>query len=270
MKQNSVPRKPSQRPTTIEDIITQLDNIIGFSKENQDPLGYFAVLYRRVTIEVKRGIETRFFDDAARMEQLDIIFAQKYLNAYYNHKKGNNVSQSWQKAFRLSKNYWPITLQHLLIGMNAHINLDLGIAAAEVSKGKNIMHLQNDFYKINQILASLVHEVQVNLCTIWPPLRSILLKTGQYDNLLVDFSMEIARDGAWDFAKKLSTTREAEMAECIENRDLAVAKTADIITTNRFSIKLLLSIVRLGEVGTVAEKIRKLEYVNPERKNGLP
>ena len=126
------------------------------------------------------------------------------------------------------------------------------------------MQLQNDFYKINQILASLVHEVQVNLCTIWPPLRTILLKTGQYDNLLVDFSMEIARDGAWGFAKKLSITRKSETAECIEMRDLAVAMTANIITTNRFSIRLLLAIVRLGEVGTVAEKIRKLEYVNPE------
>ena len=248
----------SQKPATIDDVITQIDNIIKFSEENQDPLGYFAVLYRRVTVEVKHGIATSFFDDAARMEQLDIVFAGKYLDAYYDYKKGNKIPESWQKAFDLSKNYWPITLQHLLIGMNAHINLDLGIAAAEVSAGKNILHLQNDFYKINQILASLVHGIQMNLCTIWPPLRTILLKTGQYDNLLVDFSMEIARDGAWGFAKKLSITRESETAECIKIRDLAVARTADIITTNPISIRLLLAVVRLGEVGTVAGKIRKL------------
>ncbi|WP_408024472.1 DUF5995 family protein [Tenacibaculum sediminilitoris] len=34
-----------------------------------------------------------------------------------------------------------MVLQHLLIGMNAHINFDLVIVAAEVSKGQNIQNL---------------------------------------------------------------------------------------------------------------------------------
>lgn len=243
---------------TINDVITVLDNIILETQETNDSLGYFAVLYRRVTLKVKEGIETGYFEDAERMEHLDVIFAERYLEAYYKYRDNRSVTQSWDKAFKLSKNFWPVTLQHLLIGMNAHINLDLGIVAAEICKGRNIEDLRNDFYKINEILSSLVNEVQSNLCTIWPPLRPLLLMSGRYDNLMVDFSMRVARDGAWNFAKELAAKKQEEIPECIEIRDAAVANVAGIITNNRLSIRILLGIIRLGEIGTVSEKIMKL------------
>ncbi|MDT0643490.1 DUF5995 family protein [Zunongwangia sp. F363] len=203
---------------TIEDVLAELDEIIKISEEKNDPLGYFAVLYRRVTWKVKEGISLNQFDDGVRMEQLDIIFAKRYLDAYYNRSSGN-ISQSWEKAFALSRNYWPVILQHLLIGINAHINLDLGIAAAQVSRQRQMLHLEHDFNRINAILASLVEEVQQNMSSIWPPLKRILLKTGEYDNLLVDFSMRIARDGAWRFANTLAATPEKGWKECIAIRE---------------------------------------------------
>lgn len=247
---------------TINDVLVILDDIIQETEEKNDTLGYFAVLYRKVTLKVKEEMESGYFEDSERMEQLDVIFAKRYIDAYYDYRSGRPVTQSWDKAFKLSKNLWPVTLQHLLIGMNAHINLDLGIVAAEVCKEGRIEDLRNDFYKINEILSSLVNEVQHNLCTIWPPLRSILLMTGQYDNLMVDFSMKIARDGAWNFATELSTKKKKEISHCIENRDAAVAKVADVITNNRLSVRILLAIVRLSETGTVSGKIRKLKKVN--------
>lgn len=249
---------------TINDVISVLDDIIRETEENNDCLGYFAVLYQRVTLKVKEKIESGYFDDAERMELLDVIFAKRYIDAYYDHRSGKPVTQSWDKAFKLSQNYWPVTLQHLLIGMNAHINLDLGIVAAEISKEGNIEDLRNDFYKINEILSSLVNEVQNNLSTIWPPLRHILLKTGHYDNMMVDFSMKIARDGAWKFATELSGKRIEEIPQCIQTRDAAIAKVSDIISNNKLPVKIILAVVRLGETGSVAGKIRKLKKENPE------
>src|SRR5690606_12551437 len=99
-------------------------------------------------------------------------------------------------------------LQHLLLGMNAHINLDLGIAAAEISTKENIHQLKNDFIKINEILSAQVDEVQFGLSSIWNPLKKILSKTGKFDNYLVDFSMKIARDGAWNFASEMVQSKE--------------------------------------------------------------
>ena len=44
------------------------------------------------------------------------------------------------------------------MGMNAHINLDLGLAAAEISTPENIHSLATDFRRINQVLADLVRQ----------------------------------------------------------------------------------------------------------------
>ncbi len=245
--------------TTIDEVITMLEDIIKVSKEKQDPLGYFAALYQKVTIAVKEGIKAGRFENGERMEKLDVIFANRYLLAYHDYQAGKPVTKSWLKAFELSKKYWPIVLQHLLIGMNAHINLDLGIAAAEVSKGKNIEDLKNDFDEINQVLASLVETVQAELSQIWRPLGWILKLTGRLDNLIVDFSMELARDGAWRFAKQLAEAPAKDWPNIITERDEAVAKVGKIVTKPGFLLGFLLKIVRLSERGTVAKKIEILQ-----------
>jgi hypothetical protein len=187
-----------------------------------------------------------------------VIFAKRYIDAYYAWQKSEVVTKSWQKAFEISNNYWPIVLQHLLVGMNAHINLDLGIAAAEVSKNKNIDDLENDFNRINEILSSLVNDVQNNLAEIWPTLKKILQKTNKADDFLVDFSMNLAREGAWKFAKTLSVTPENQVDKLMEERDIKVAEKAVLITNPGFVPNLIFKIIRLGEKGTVTSKIKQL------------
>ena len=244
---------------TIDDVILSLEQIIIQAEKNEDPLGYFAALYQKVTIKVKEGIKSSYFDDGARMEKLDVIFAKKYIDAYYAWEQNEPVSISWENAFRYSTLYWPLVLQHLLMGMNAHINLDLGIAATEISRNKSIHNLRDDFYRINEILSSLVNDVQNNLSFIWPPLKKILQKTGKLDDLLVDFSMELARDGAWEFAKQLSLISEKQFAAEVNLRDKKVATKTKLITPSKTWLKIILWIIRLGESGTVSEKINKLK-----------
>ncbi|WP_299261149.1 DUF5995 family protein [uncultured Aquimarina sp.] len=243
---------------TINEVIASLDDIILKSETNNDPLGYFAALYRRVTLKVKEGIENNFFDDGPRMEKLDVIFASRYLDAYFEYQENKPVTDSWKIAFDVSKDYWPIVLQHLLIGMNAHINLDLGIAAAEVSKGKNIEDLKGDFDKINEILSYLVTEVENDLANIWPTLKKILKFTRNVDNFLVDFSMELARDGAWKFAKEVAAIPNDQLKFLIEQRDQKVAQKALIITNPGFIAGVILGVVRIGERGSISVKIQEL------------
>ncbi|WP_109434547.1 DUF5995 family protein [Aquimarina sp. AU119] len=243
---------------TINDVIITLGNIILESKTNNNPLGYFATLYRKVTIKVKEGIDNDFFDDGPRMEKLDVIFANRYLDAYFTFQENKTVTKSWEKAFNLSNKYWPIVLQHLLIGINAHINLDLGIAAAEVAKGEDIENLKGDFDKINEVLSSLVKEVENDLAEIWPTLKKILKWTRKVDDFLVDFSMKLARDGAWEFAKELSSSPGNMITELIRERDVKVAEKARIVIKPGFIVQMVLMIVRLGERGTIRDKINDL------------
>jgi hypothetical protein len=166
---------------TIDEVIQELDDIIAWAQGNRSRLGYFAAMYRKVTLKVKEGIADGVFENEGiadgvfengeRMERLDVIFANRYLEAIAQHRDGKIPTVSWQLAFEASKRYWPIVLQHLLLGMNAHINLDLGIAAARTSPGGAIYDLENDFNKINEILAALVDGVERELARIWPMLK---------------------------------------------------------------------------------------------------
>lgn len=54
----------------------------------------------------------------------------------------------------------PLILQHLLLGINAHINLDLGIAAAQTSPGDDLPDLRNDFVEINRVLVRQVDGIR--------------------------------------------------------------------------------------------------------------
>lgn len=243
---------------SIDDVIDVLDAIIKETESGENPLGYFAVLYQKVTLKVKEGIENNFFDDGERMEKLDVLFAQRYFDAYFAWKKETTITDSWKVCFENSEKYWSVVLQHLLLGMNAHINLDLGIAAVETARGGNIEDLKGDFMKINDILSSLVNEVQSSISKIWPLLGKILKLTGKIDDYLVDFSMELARDGAWEFALELSSKNKSERTIFIEHRDKKVAQKADLVLNPGKMAKFILKIIRLGERGSVAQKMGHL------------
>jgi len=244
---------------SIDEVIAVLTDIIIESENNNDPRGYFAALYRSVTKKVKEGIKNNEFDDGARMEKLDVIFAKRYIDAYYAYKKNEAITVSWQEAFKLSTTYWPIVLQHLLIGMNAHISLDLGIAAAEISRNENIEDLKNDFNKINEVLSSLVSNVENDLAEIWPMLKVILKLAGRVDDFLVDFSMGIARDGAWKFAISIANGHERERDSLIKERDQKVANIANMILHPGFIAKTIIRIIRVGERGSVSQRIINLK-----------
>jgi hypothetical protein len=144
------------------------------------------------------------------------------------------------------------------MGMNAHINLDLGIAAAEVSKGKNIDLLEQDFNRINEILSSLIHKVEADLSKVWPTLKHLLKLAGKVDDFMVNFSMKLARNGAWKFACQFSAASEDQKSQLIEMRDSKVAAKSKIITNPGFIVSAILFLIRLMERGSVTDKIRKL------------
>ena len=244
--------------TTIDEVIIVLEDIILKSEQNKHAAGYFAALYQKVTMKVKEGIASGFFEDGPRMEQLDVAFAKRYIDAWFLYQKGEVTTLSWQKAFDVSTRYQPIVLQHLLMGINAHINLDLGIAAVEISKGKNIADLENDFNRINEILSSLVHEVEEDLEAVWPTLKLILKLAGKVDDFMIDFSMKLARDGAWKFANQLAASPDDQFQSLIEGRDQKVAAKSKIITKPGKIATIVLFIIRVMERGSVVSKIREL------------
>ena len=243
---------------TIDQVIQQLDDIIDWSIRNDSRLGYFAALYRKVTLQVKSGITDGFFEDAERMERLDVIFANRYLEAFEQNQRNIAATRSWQLAFEAANSWWPIVLQHLLLGMNAHINLDLGIAAAHTSPGRAIHALEADFNKINEILASLVEGVQRELAQVWPMLRLLDFIGGKTDEAVVNFSIEKARDHAWRVAEDLAPLAPSDQKFKIDALDRGIAAVGRLIRHPGIIIGTVNKIVRVGERGSVPKIIDML------------
>jgi len=240
---------------TIDQIIDQLADIIDWSRKTKSRLGYFAALYRKVTIKVKEGIAENFFDDGERMERLDIIFANRYLAAVEAYRNNTQPTNCWSYSFQVAKQRWPIVLQHLLLGMNAHINLDLGIAAARTVSPTELPNLHDDFNRINEILTGLVGDVQNDLAQIWTILRFMNRYLGNIETAIINFSMEKARDNAWSVAERLSPLTESTQEAEIVKLDAEVTAFARVIRHPGFLGSAVSKLIRLGERGSIPKKI---------------
>lgn len=250
-----------KQAATIDEVIQLLDEIIEKSKLEQSAIGLFAILYREVTVKVKEGIRDGSFQNGERMEKLDVIFANRYLKAYYQYQAKEKPSECWGFAFEQAEKFWPIVLQHLLLGINAHVNLDLGIASAQVSTVEDIGDLKSDFDQINAILSNLVGGVEKCLIKIWPTLTLILKLTGKIDNFFIDFSMQTARDGAWKFANEFVAVPENQIEACIQLRDQRITEIARLVSNPGYFVSAVFKFIRLFERGTVAQKIMDMQIM---------
>lgn len=243
---------------TIDEVINRLTEIVAWAEQKQSPMGYFASLYRAMTIAVKNGMANAQFEDSKRMEELDIRFAQRYIDAFDTYQKGQKTTTAWKKAFDATKNGNIALIQHLILGINAHINLDLAIAAAETAPNEKIFGLQNDFNKINAIIGELTEKVQDKLAEIWLPFRLMddALKT--QDEGIINFSISTARTFSWASALALAPMNAAQKAVYIEKMDKRVAQIADRVINPGWLLSSTLWVVRMGESGNVSQKIKIL------------
>lgn len=246
---------------TISEVIEQLNEIVNRSLRESDRVGYFAALYKKVTIAVSNKIKEGYFDDNARMEKMDVVFANRYLEAYRDHTNGKPCSVSWQLAFDTTRSWKPMVIHHLLAGMNAHISLDLGIAAATVSPGGSVNDIHNDFNKINTVLNDLVEEVKTSLYDMWPLSKIIArLNAGKLENAIAGFSMTIARDAAWQVAIDYAPLIDpAAQDSYISQRDKDVTAFGKTILHPGFWLSALVSIFRIFEFGSISGKIKRLD-----------
>ncbi len=241
---------------TIGEVLDHLDEVVDLARREKSRLGYFAALYRNVTIKVNEGILAGSFEDGARMERLDVTFANRYLDALERYRRGEELSRCWSTTFRAAQDWHPIVLQHLLLGINAHINLDLGIAAAQTSPGTQLAGLRRDFDSINNILWAMLDDVQDKL-TLVSPLTSLLDSAGgRTDEAILNFSIKRAREAAWRVAERLAPLGPEEMQREIDVLDRWVDVLASVIQyPPGISIRLAKFFVRLTESRDVGKII---------------
>lgn len=249
---------------SIEEVIAALDGIIATAVADRSRLGFFASLYRQVTLQVQQGIATGLFDDGPRMERLDVIFANRYLDALAAWQASAPSSKSWQLAFDASPRSDLLILQHLLLGINAHINLDLGIAAATVRPGDALPALHPDFDRINQILSALTDQVKGVLeefSRMIKVLDEIAAAAAEDD--VVNFSMTTARDDAWEHAEVLARQPADQQRAMISIIDAKTTLLARLVAEPGRALTAVLDTVHLAENRNIPAIITELNAIVP-------
>lgn len=173
-------------------------------------VGYFAALYHGVTksmigpIRFRPGVvgpgEGPFFDDAARLDEFVGIFAGRYFDAYHQ-RDTLDPGHPWKLHFDYCEDPNATILQILASGANAHMVLDLPMAAIATAQasGVPIQDLQGDFNRINQVLSWQILACQQQVLDVSPVLK-LINRVPKLSAWLVRQLIGWARNLAWSNA----------------------------------------------------------------------
>jgi len=215
--------------------IAQLDEILEDCRARNSAIGYFPAMYRAVTAKLATDIEAARFENPQLAERLVGTFAARYFDAYRQHRSGRPSTRSWEAAFAMAEGRRRTILQHLLAGVNAHINLDLGVAAASVSErvvGPDLERFHRDFARVNAVLFALMDTVQDDLGKVSPWMGVIDWLGCRWDEGIMGCTIAVARDGAWSFSRSLSAGGDRR-ADLTAARDRWTAGLAAVIDSPR-------------------------------------
>jgi hypothetical protein len=247
-------------PKSLEEVIEDIADVVRDAKGSGSRVGFFAAMYSGVTVQVRAGVESGLFEDGPRMERMATTFAARYLNALHQFRRGNRTSRCWDFAFRSAEMWRPLILQHLLLGINAHINLDLGIAAAQTSPGDELRDLRNDFVEINRVLSRQVEGIRETIGDLSPWIGLLDQVDPNAGRAIVNFSIQRAREQAWTVAELLAGLPEEGWPGHIDVLDRNALSLARLVRDPPgFILKSGLRLIRVREMNDVRQTIERLE-----------
>ena len=276
----SVPGRPSlqlpldrvEEPGSIDDVLRTIDQVLDWSINAQSNIGYFATLYKRVTVAIRDAINEGVFDDGRRMEQLDVAFARRYfnaLNAFFYPDEYQGPTLPWEVAFVGDRNDQAIILQHMMTGLNAHITFDLGLAVLAVA-ANSLDTLENDFNRVNALLCSQIPGILDVVEQLSPEFRVIrrVLPSAVEVALLKRMVTKLRRS-AWYFAIYMDLHPESARERRVNQASWTAATGAWYLQppARLTPFPILVRAIAKRESRNVAGNLRALETVKntPEK-----
>lgn len=199
----------------IDDLLADMDRIAAVLAERGDPRRFFHDTYTRTTRAVHDEIGRGGFRDGPWVERWDVVFAGLYLRAFEQFEATGRAPGPWQVAFTAAHDPTLPPLRHVLLGMNAHINLDLAqalvavITPDEFDDAACVELRARDHRHIDTVLAARVAAEDAELAKVELPGQRTLL-----DRALTPFNrlgtrrfLREARDKVWHNARVLDRAR---------------------------------------------------------------
>lgn len=226
---------------TIPEAVARLDKIQDYIVSSEpggvdDGVACFNFLYHRITARVHEKVQDRFFADERFIPTLDVVFANRYLDALRISAQAlQNTPDSWRVLVKRRANRDIAGILFAVAGVNAHVNFDLPAAVVETCEQLNVDPDEGeqwaDYRLINEIFEEEMEELR----------QHFLDKTRQIDDRLLapvlnamgNFKVVVARDAAWNNARLIWGLRGVPFARkpFLERLDNLVGLAGHLILT---------------------------------------
>jgi hypothetical protein len=201
-----------------------IDELRSVALAADDASGYFPAMYARITSEVETAAAAGRFADPQRMEAFARAFAQWYPGMRHDDAR---VAGCWQAASDVASDGRLMIVQHLLLGINAHVNHDLPqVVVALAPRGTELAGMRADFDAVNDILAESLPMVLRSLGTVSRWVNTAAVLGG---GRLFDFSLKVARRRAWEAAVRMHPLADEDRAEYAVELDRLVRVLAFMV-----------------------------------------
>jgi len=219
-----------------------LTRCIQTAREENSADGYFALIYAWETADIARAADDGLFLEPDEIRRMIVAFANRYFTARAQFRAGAPTSRAWSLAFRAARASSALVVQHILLAMNAHINLDLAAATAETGLP------WPDYSKVDVILGNGVGRIQGCLNRTTPVLR-VVDKVGRgFDEMFTIYSVKAARRYAYEMAQRLRNTPEAGRPALVAEADACALKYGELLLSPPLRDRVLLGAIHLTEV----------------------
>jgi hypothetical protein len=187
---------------TIEHMHSLLD---GWEKAG-DRRCIFLSCYAQMTGNMLKAIQAGEFHDNAWVGELLEHFAAYYFNALENfEQQPQSAPAVWQATFETAQDAQVHVLQHLMLGINAHINYDLVFALEDMLRPnwqdlslRQRTERYEDHSRVNQVIADTMDAVQDNVVERFAPRMDLVDDgLGPLDEWLASKLISIYRDRVW-------------------------------------------------------------------------
>jgi hypothetical protein len=163
-----------------------------------DASGYFPALYSRVTTRIGASIEAGRFADGPGLDRFATGFAKRYVAAAADHQR---CSRCWRASWNVVGDRRLLIVQHLLLGINAHVNYDLALAVVEIADERgDLLSIRHDFDAVNDVLAATYADVVKDLDRVSRWVNGAARLGG---GRAFNFSLRLARARAWQAASAM-------------------------------------------------------------------
>jgi len=180
----------------------------------------FLGCYSQMTGNMLKAIQAGEFHDNAWVMELLEHFADYYFKALQAYEQQPARAPSvWQIAFEAARDSHVHVLQHLMLGINAHINFDLVFALEDVLHAEWVglsprqrMERYEDHCRVNEVIARTLDAVQDSIVERFAPKMDLIDDgMGRVDEWLASKVISIYRDRVWQMAvERLQAQNESE------------------------------------------------------------